>query len=218
MDFSINGKFYHYMSKIADLIILSMLWLAASLPLITVGASSAAMYYCVVKSIRQDHTSVVKDYFRTFRSNFKQCAIVSVLVVVFSILCTLVGTSVYAVAKQGNVLTWIYTIYLVLLGLGLSWLHYVIAYIARFSAPMGTILKNSLVICLTNLPASLSMLAMFIIVFGFWALYLPRSALIILILPALYALISSFLIERIFSKYLPEKSTDNEHNTGGKIS
>ena len=207
MDFSINSKFYHYMCKIADMMILSVLWIITSLPLFTVGTSCTALYYCTVKVIRQENGSVCKDYLRAFRINFRQSLLVSLIAVLLCVLATMAGSGIYAVAGSGEVLTGIYFAYLVLLGFGLAWLHYVIAYIARFQASLGTILKNSLVICLTNLPMSLSMVVLFLIIVGGWLLMLPSSAMVVLILPAAYALVSSFLLERIFKKYLPENNT-----------
>ena len=210
MDFSINSKFYHFMSKIADCMILSVLWLFTSLPLITIGAASTALYYCIIKVIRQESGSVVKSYFHAFRSNLKQGIAISLITIVLCILTTLVGSAVYAFATTGNTLTGIYFVYLVLLGLGIAWLHYAISYIARFQAPLGTVLKNSLVLCIFHLPFSLSMMLLLIIVAVVWFLMLPASFMALLLLPAGYAWLSSFVLERIYSKYLPaeEKNED----------
>ena len=36
--FSLDGKLFHILSRIADLILLNVLWLLSSLPIITIGA------------------------------------------------------------------------------------------------------------------------------------------------------------------------------------
>lgn len=210
MDFSINSKFYQIMSKIADMMILSILWIITSLPLLTIGTASTALYYCTVKVIREDQGSLVKEYFRAFKSNFKQSFFISLIAATLCVLGTLVGSAVYAITKSGETLTGIYFAYLVLLGLGIAWLHYVIAYIARFQAPIKTILKNSLLICLMNLPSSISMTLLFLVVAAAWILTLPASAMTVLLVPSVYALLSSFLLERIFRKYLPAEETNAE--------
>ena len=206
MDYIIDSKFYHFLNKISDLMILSILWFVTALPIVTLGSASSALYYCVNKVIRQEQGSLIKSYFQAFRENFKQSLLLTGLLVLLSLFITLVGTSVYTVLKQQNVLTGIYAAYLIMLGLGIGWMHYAIAYIARFRAPIAAVLKNSLVICLSNLPATLSLVVMFLIVWGLWAIYLPRSAMILLILPGTYAWLSSFLLERIYGKYLHKTS------------
>ncbi|MGN0998194.1 MAG: YesL family protein [Faecousia sp.] len=206
MDFSINSKFYHFMSKTADLMLLSILWVVTSLPVITLGASCTALYYCVVKVIREESGSVFRSFFHAFRSNFKQSTAVSVVAVMLCICATLVGSAVYAMAQNGETLTSIYFVYLILLGFGIAWLHYVISYIARFQAPLGTILKNTLAICILHLPASISMVLLLTVVCVIWILMLPASFMAIILLPSLYALISSFMLERIYLKY----RSDNE--------
>ena len=203
MDLSINSKFYHFMTKIADCMILSILWIVCSLPVITAGAATTALYYCVVKVIREERSSVFKEFRKAFKSNFKQSTIISAAVLVVTVLVTAIGSAVYAMIQQQAALDKIYFVYLILLGFGTAWLHYIFSYIARFDAPLKTILKNTLVICLVNLPHSLSMMILFVIMIVLLILTFPASGMTLLLVPAVYALISSLMLEKIYSKYLP---------------
>ena len=45
--FSEDSRFYRFMSKLWDLIVLNILWLVTSIPVITVGASTTALYASV---------------------------------------------------------------------------------------------------------------------------------------------------------------------------
>ena len=201
MDFSINSKFYHFMNKVADLMILSGLWFVTSLPIFTIGASCTALYYCVVKVVRQENGSAFKSYFQAFRSNFKQSTIIFLLVLAASLLMTAIGSAVYAIFQAKSTLDNIYLVYLVALIFTIAWLHYIFSYIARFQAPLKTVLKNSLVICLVNLPSSLSMVILFAVVIVGFIMSFPSSAMTIFLIPGIYALISSFLLEKIYRKY-----------------
>ena len=49
--FGFEGGFTAACSRIFDLMILGFLWILCSLPIITIGASSAALYYATVKSV-----------------------------------------------------------------------------------------------------------------------------------------------------------------------
>lgn len=96
MEFIFNSKIYHIMSKLAECMILSILWFVFSLPVITFGASTSALYYSVVKVVRKDEGSALKDFWHSFKSNFKQSIFVSLLTLAISILIIAIGSAVYA--------------------------------------------------------------------------------------------------------------------------
>ncbi len=206
--FSISGKFYSFMTKVADLIILSVLWLLTSLPVITLGASGSALYYSVIKVVRKDSDGPVRAFFKAFKENFKQGTVIMVAVAVFALLVTAIGTVVYRVHSDAETLQRVYTVYLILLGIIIAWLHYLISYIARFRAPLKTVLLNSLVICFVNLPQSISMMVLFILCVMGFILTFPGSAMVIILAPGVYALLTSYLTERIYQKYQPEETEE----------
>ena len=65
--FSYNSKFYQTVSQILDCIVLSFLWIVSSLPIITIGASTTALYYAVDKVIRREEGNV---YFQGIQPGF----------------------------------------------------------------------------------------------------------------------------------------------------
>ena len=50
--FSLDGPLMQLLNKLADLLTLSILWLLGCLPIVTIGASTTALYYAVMKMIR----------------------------------------------------------------------------------------------------------------------------------------------------------------------
>ena len=50
--FNPQNRFWQTLDHFADLLILSLLWLVCSLPLITAGAASAALYDAVARCVR----------------------------------------------------------------------------------------------------------------------------------------------------------------------
>lgn len=54
--------FLEYFNKAADLVILSLLWLAGSLPLVTAGASFAALCHAVQRVIRQERGTAFAEF------------------------------------------------------------------------------------------------------------------------------------------------------------
>ena len=50
--FSGENFFFRATGRILDLVVLSLLWLVCSLPMVTVGPATAALYYSCVKCLR----------------------------------------------------------------------------------------------------------------------------------------------------------------------
>jgi len=62
------------MEKVGDLLLVNLLFVVCSLPVVTMGASATAMYY-VLGRIRRHEGTVTKDFFRSFRENFRQATL-----------------------------------------------------------------------------------------------------------------------------------------------
>ncbi len=74
--FSIENPVFAFISRVGDMFILSFIWLIASLPIFTIGASTTAAYDCAFKIIRARDTNVFRDFVNSFKSNFKQSTII----------------------------------------------------------------------------------------------------------------------------------------------
>lgn len=70
--FGFGGSFTASCDKIFDIMALGFLWILCSLPVITIGASSAALYYAMVKCIRHDDGYISKAFFQAFLLNLRQ--------------------------------------------------------------------------------------------------------------------------------------------------
>lgn len=58
LKFSMDSPVFHIADQITDLLVAGFLWLVFSVPVVTIGPASAALYYTVVKVVR-DRKSVV---------------------------------------------------------------------------------------------------------------------------------------------------------------
>ncbi len=62
----------YFLTIVCDIVILHFLWLLTSLPILTIGASTTALYYTTMKCIRNGQGGEVKLIFKRYRENFKQ--------------------------------------------------------------------------------------------------------------------------------------------------
>ena len=62
----------NFLTRIADLMVLNFLWVIGCVPIITIGTSTVALYYCVEQYRVFGGFKVLKTFWDAYRSNFKQ--------------------------------------------------------------------------------------------------------------------------------------------------
>lgn len=68
--FSPQGKLYKFLDTIGNLIIWNFMWLLCSLPIVTIGVSTIALYQINFRQIENKGFSCL-DFFKYFKDNFK---------------------------------------------------------------------------------------------------------------------------------------------------
>lgn len=81
--FDINSKFFAFLTRISDLVILNILFILCCLPIITIGASFTALYTMTLRMIRNEENYIVKDFFKSFKENFYQSTIIWTIALLF---------------------------------------------------------------------------------------------------------------------------------------
>lgn len=196
-----------FMSKVADVIILSLLWLVTSLPIVTIGASTTALYYTAVKSIRRERSYIVRSFFSSFKENFIPGTVLWLLLLAAGTLLGLnirFSQSMMELPSQktmGFVLMVIYCFMGVIL---LSASLYVFPVLSRFKMKKRQILKMSLFMSSRHLPYTvlLALIAALVIV---GTLFVP---VVLLFAPAAGALLYSLPMERVLKQYIKQEETD----------
>ena len=85
--FNPENKFWNFMGKLADVACMSILWLITSLPIFTIGASTAAFYSFTLDAVQDKEGSVWSSYFSAFRKHFKKSTLIwLVQIVLFAFL------------------------------------------------------------------------------------------------------------------------------------
>ena len=69
--FDIEAPIIQWVTKISLLIWMNTLWFVCCLPIVTAGASTAALYRMTF-NLREDRNCSAKAFFKAFRENFKQ--------------------------------------------------------------------------------------------------------------------------------------------------
>ncbi len=70
--FSYESKFSQLLLKLCNACMLNVLWFVCSLPIVTMGAATTALYYACLKIVRDEDSHVAAQFFHSFRQNFRQ--------------------------------------------------------------------------------------------------------------------------------------------------
>ena len=74
--FNMDSPIMRFLNLVADLMIMNFVVTLCCLPIITIGASVTAMHYVMLKMVRGEDGYLVKDFFKSFKLNFKQATII----------------------------------------------------------------------------------------------------------------------------------------------
>lgn len=190
-----------FIVRLFDLIILSILWLICCLPIITIGTSTAAMYYVTMKMVRNEDNGIIRCFFRSFKANMKQGIIISLLFTIAGIL--LYFDWIFAFAVDG-VLGFILRILFVVLTLLLSLVVvFTFPLQARFRNTMLNTLKNALLLAVNNFKNTMVAVFMHLLpVFVFFVapdLFYKALPLWAFVAPASIAYLWSLCVVKIFT-------------------
>lgn len=209
---SIDGPVYALAKKLANILFMSVLWLACSIPLITMGASTAALYCVAMKIVREEDFSISKTFFQSFKANLKQG-------VVFSIIFFLLGAVLYfdymiAPSLPGT-LGSIASVLFVIFGLCVIMVScYTFALVSQFENTIRQTLKNAVLLSIAFFPRTLLIMAINALPFvalvfltQFFFKFLP---LWLILGPGCIAWFCAAQFCQIFKKLMPEEETAGE--------
>ena len=194
------------MNQITDCIFLSLFFFLGCFPLVTVGAASAALYDSVCRRFRRGEMKSWTRFLSTFKRDLVPGLIPSVL-----FLCAVwfggkgvIGLWNTAAAGALGWMAFSGLTFLAVAALGI--LSVMFPLLSRFDNPLPVLLKNTLLLALTNLPRTIALG----LLNAAAALLCLNYVVPLFFLPALSALISTLFIEPMFRPYMPQEDEDDE--------
>ena len=184
-------------NKFIDLVILSLLFIATSLPVITIGASFASAYNAVIKVARQSRGYMWKEYLTSLKDNF---LITMPAVPVLLLSAAGIAYIIYQIFPyRNNMVYGAYLVFSILIFLLIILLSiHLFAASGRFDLTrgqlFGTALRLTLSSPLKNLLLLFVVLGLAWITIVFWPL--------IFVFPGLFFLFLTYLLEPMFHRFI----------------
>ena len=214
--FDQDSVFFRGLDKLGSLFVLNMLTLVCSIPLVTAGASFTALYYVTMKMVRDEETYVTKDYFRSFRQNFRQGTII--WLIHFIIVSFLIfDYRLIAVNRENMPYARVFMILVLSCSLLLAVEQaYVFPVLAKFYNTVSQTIKNAFLMGIRHFPRTAAVLFIDVIFFVITTIGLYRNGksllapLYICLGFSVPAYANSYIFLKIFDQYIPaDPDTEN---------
>lgn len=210
--FDMDSGVMRFLTRLADLMILNLLFLATSIPIVTIGASWTAMYYVTLKMVRNEDAYIARSYFRSFKQNFKQATIMWLIALTFIVVLFL-DVRILNASEGSGASAMRVGVFAACIFAGMI-LTYLFPVLSRFYNTVRRTFLNAFLMSIRHLPQTVIMLAISIaaVLLTLINNYTFMYGILIWIMFgfATVALAKSWFLVRIFDKYLPKEETDTE--------
>ncbi|MBE5871970.1 MAG: DUF624 domain-containing protein [Lachnospiraceae bacterium] len=198
--FNWENPVWKYLGRLADAILLTLLWAVFSLPVITIGASTTALFYCALKIVKGEEGYLIKQFVKSFRANLLQGTIIWML-------CLGMGGALawnlwFFHAQESSMAKVISIMLYVFAYLFLMVLHYVFAVLARFDSSTGNIFGMAFYLSVKNFGWTLLMITISGCVAAI-SIFVFSGMLAIGV--GLAALLDSWMLHPVFEQYLASR-------------
>ncbi|MBO7333566.1 MAG: YesL family protein [Lachnospiraceae bacterium] len=211
--FDLDSPLMRFLGRVADLLWLNLLTFICCIPIITCGAAFTALHYSCLKLVRGEETYVTKDFFKSFKINFKQATVIWLICLVFGAIFVF---DIYYMYFSGLVaspnivfatLIWIAAV------LYLCTVAFVFPLQSHFYNPIKTTIKNSFLMSMTVLPKTILIIVLWFVPLVIWYFLEPAALLCWLFWFSAPAYIAALLYNKTFRKYEPEEVSENDDFT-----
>ena len=201
--FGMDSGVMRFLTLVANLAILNVLFIVCSLPVVTLGASLTALNYVALQMIRQEDSYIMRGFFRGFKQNFLQATAIWLILLAAGIFLWLDYWSVsqYFTGAMRTVMLVGLTV------LAVMWVMvflYVFALQARYENTVKQTMKNALFMALLRLPYTV-VLVLIDALLPLLPVFLPQTAPMVLFVWmvcgfAAVAYVGDLLVNRAFLK------------------
>lgn len=155
--FNIESPFMQLLTRVGDLIIVNVLYLICCVPIVTIGAATAALHKVAQAIVYDTDNGIVKTFFRAFRENFKQATALWLMMAVFAaaMVCNYLLISGFVAGTLATVLK---AALVVAIGLVLVLAAYMFPLMVRYTNTMRELAVNALILAVVKLPRTVVLL------------------------------------------------------------
>ncbi len=195
--FNPESQPWRALGRAVDFVGLSLCTVFLSLGVVTFGPALSALYTAVVKEFRYGDNTPFRTYFESFRKNLKQGMVLTLICIPVIVLIVL-GYLVMKENSSTRAGAFLFTFYYVLLIIPAGTMINIFPMLGRFEMSTGKTIRTSFTFVFAHLPSTL-VLVLLSTELTVWTVQYWSPAFIT---PSLWALLSSFFLEKNYRKHL----------------
>lgn len=197
--FNPDAFLWRWCSRILDIMVLSIFWLVCSIPVVTIGAASAALYDAAVHGIRREEPGGYVRFFRTFKRELKIAVPATVLWGAVLAGVILAGRQIGVSIQEPVPVLASTAVFALLMFLVLAAVSWMFPLLSRFTFGFAALNRTAWQFTVVHLPSSVVLVV--ILCGGVWVSW--RFLFPMFFAPCTVSLLGSFLVERAFQKHAP---------------
>lgn len=215
--FNPDSRIMIFLSRVADLVILNILWLVCCIPVVTIGASTTAMYHVIRHWQKDSVSSIMRDFFQSFKEDFKQATPVYLILLIPTVAVVMNAMLIFNPENSAAVPSYLLVIWFISALILLFISSFVYPVMAFFADSIFKTLRNAMVLALANLPRTILIsilnLLPVILLFVNLSFFLQSSIFWLLIGGALVAYLNMSILKPVFKKLVPSEFEDTAPDT-----
>lgn len=198
--FDPNNGLFRTLSRMVDVVGLSLVWLLLCLPVVTIGPATAALYHTVAAVLYDKEDAVFLRYYRSFKENLKVGIPAGIICLAVGFLLVLGFEIMYAHRATGlQALT--YAMYYIAMILPLGTVCYLFPLLGRFMFSLKNLFITAFQMTLAHLPTTV--IVVLLVLQG--GVFMVNHIWSLFFLPAVLTGLVSLFLERVFRKHIPKE-------------
>lgn len=206
--FSPDSKIMQVLARIADLVLLNIVFLLTCLPVFTIGAGVAAMYTLCFRMLRQEEGHIIRPYFRAFKENFKPATGIFLFLALVLVPDYLYFDRFFHMEGPMHYLFYVFVfvaaVAVLTAGIAFPW-------VSQFRNSAVQTLQNALLLSIGNLPRALAVAAINLLPLVLWIvnyeLFTKVSFLWLVLYFSAAAYMNAAILYPVFKPYAQQQET-----------
>lgn len=205
-----DNKVVKALETFGNIFALNVFYILFSLPIITIGASTTALYSMMLKMIDKKESAIWKGFVEAFKSNFKKAT--KIWLLILTALAIITAEIVFVIKYDGAIVSFYTVLVVVEIMLVIFTLPFLFPLVARYENTVWNTLKNAFLLTVSNfwsaikiilgwgMPIILSVYYPITFLYTWWAWLIFVFGLI--------AFCTSYTLRKVFRK-IEAAQTDN---------
>lgn len=204
--FAYDGKVIGFLNKAGEIILLNIVFLLCCLPVITIGPALTSFYYAMIKSIRRERGTPLREFGHSMKRTLGRGTLLTIGILLWTALLWYGRET--ARAGAGETVTFTMALYLIVIVVSLCILIYLFPVFSRFEMGVAKMLQLSFVMSIRFFPITVMVAAGSALV-GWLTIYVLPIACV-LVVPGIWCYLVTFPMEKALLHYMPEAKPGEE--------